>query len=290
MKSTIFEKLISKKKRLSRLKNKIIAYYDSLPQDSINEDQKSVISYLRTNAMAVFPYTFPSAYRDSDIELFMDEALNLFYTLWEGKKLYYKSGNNPKKAQKYFNSLRLEQDVRSPHRYLTDQFDVAEGDIIADVGAAEGNFSLSVIEKAGYIYLFETDDKWIKALMATFAPWKEKVEIIQKFVHEKTGDNLLALDDFFAGNRPLHFIKADVEGAESLVINGAARTISTQNNLKIAICTYHRQEDATQLEALLKKMGFNTTFSDGFMLYYYGRTNVVKEPYLRKAVLRATKS
>ncbi|MFO7257657.1 MAG: hypothetical protein DIU61_008185 [Bacteroidota bacterium] len=39
---------------------------------------------------------------------------------------------------------------------------------------------------------------------------------------------------------------------------------------------------------MLKHQGFSMTFSDGYLLYYYGRTNVVKEPYLRK-VLRAVR-
>jgi hypothetical protein len=85
-------------------------------------------------------------------------------------------------------------------------------------------------------------------------------------------------------------MKADVEGAEGKVLRGAARTIAAQPNLKIAICTYHRQEDAENLDNMLKAMGFHNEFSDGFMLYYYGRNNVVREPFLRKAVLRATKS
>ena len=145
--------------------------------------------------------------------------------LWEGKKLYYKNGNRPKKAQQYFNSLRLEQDIRSPHRYLTPDFDVAENDVVVDVGAAEGNFSLSVIEKVGHVFLFETDIKWIKALEATFEPWKHKVKIIQKYVSDKTDDQCIALDDFFDDKQTIHFIKADVEGAEGLVLQGATRVI-----------------------------------------------------------------
>jgi hypothetical protein len=35
-----------------------------------------------------------------------------------------------------------EQDPDSPHRYLTDSFTIGNDDVLADIGAAEGNFSL----------------------------------------------------------------------------------------------------------------------------------------------------
>src|SRR5690606_22465455 len=150
-------------------------------------------------------------------------------------------------------------------------------------------FSLSVVERAGFIYLFETDDRWIKALESTFAPWKHKVKIERKYVSDKTTDNTVSLDDYFSGGQTVNFIKADVEGAEAQVLRGASRTLTSQPQIKVGICTYHRQEDAGILEPMLKQSGFSTSFSDGYMLYYYGRTNVVREPYLRKAVLRAVR-
>ncbi len=289
MKSSFLEKLTSKKKRLSRLKRKVIDYYANLPEGRLQDDQRQVFDFLQHHDIAVFPYTFPEEYKASDIELFKDPDLDLFYMLWEGKKLYYKNGKRRKKAQEYFNSLRLEQDTRSPHRYLTIEFGVQKNDVVVDIGAAEGNFSLSIIEEAGFVYLFETDKKWIRALEATFAPWKDKVKIVQKYVADKTGDGSIALDDFFDGNQHVQFIKADVEGAEAQVLQGARNLIARQKKIRIAVCTYHRQEDAAVLEDILEKYGFKSSFSDGYMLYYYGKTNVVREPFLRRAVLRAVK-
>lgn len=289
MKSSFLEKLTSKKKRLSRLKRKVIDYYANLPEGRLQDDQRQVFDFLQHHDIAVFPYTFPEEYKASDIELFKDPDLDLFYMLWEGKKLYYKNGKRRKKAQEYFNSLRLEQDTRSPHRYLTIEFGVQKNDVVVDIGAAEGNFSLSIIEEAGFVYLFETDKKWIRALEATFAPWKDKVKIVQKYVADKTGDGSIALDDFFDGNQHVQFIKADVEGAEAQVLQGARNLIARQKKIRIAVCTYHRQEDAAVLEDILEKYGFKNSFSDGYMLYYYGKTNVVREPFLRRAVLRAVK-
>lgn len=289
MKSSILEKLTSKRVRLDRLKRRVIDYYERIPDGRIPDDQKEVLEYLRDNDISVFPYSFPNEYSASDIKLFRDGRNGLHYMLWEGKKLYYKDGRRAAKAQEYFNSLRLEQDERSPHRYLAGDFDVRKGDIVVDVGAAEGNFSLSVVERAGFIYLFETDPRWIGALEATFEPWRDKVKIIRKFVSDTTTGDSIALDDFFPKDHAISFIKADVEGAEAAVLRGAERILTHEPQMKIAICTYHRQEDADVLDDMLKRYGFRNSFSDGYMLYYYGRTNVVREPFLRKAVLRAVK-
>lgn len=289
MKSTILEKLTSKRARLKRLKNRVMDYYAQIPDDHIPGDKKDILAYLRDNDIAVFPYPFPDEYKASDIELQKDPRNGLHYMLWEGKKLYYKDGGRVSKAQQYFNSLRLEQDIRSPHRYLAGDFDVKKGDVVVDVGAAEGNFSLSIIEKAGFVHLFEADPRWIRALEATFEPWRDKVKIIRKFVSDTSSGDSVALDDVLGEDQPVNFIKADVEGAEAEVLRGANRILTEQERLRIAICTYHRQEDADILDEMLRQYGFSTGFSDGYMLYYYGKTNVVREPFLRKAVLRAFK-
>ncbi|MBX2962817.1 MAG: FkbM family methyltransferase [Cyclobacteriaceae bacterium] len=291
MKASLFERLtISKRKRLQRLKNNVIQYLSGIPKHELQNDQQQVLDFLKDNDITVFPYAFVNTYNPSDIPILYDSTHKLYYSPWEGGNLYYKNGLQKGKAQRYFNSLRLEQDIRSPHRYLTGDFDVAENDVVADIGAAEGNFSLSVISKAKHIYLFEPEKDWVKALEATFAPWKEKVTIVQKFVSDKTNANHIALDDYFNENKIVNFIKADIEGYEASLIRGANKLIKRHKNLKLAVCTYHSQDDATMLEAMLKEYGFSTQFSDGFMLYYYGKQNIVKEPYLRKAVLRATKN
>ncbi|MBP8156650.1 MAG: FkbM family methyltransferase [Leadbetterella sp.] len=286
MKVPIYEKLIPKSIRLQWLKNKIVKY---LGDRVLNDEQREVYEYLQNHKLSVFPYNFPQKYISNDIFIETDPENGLYYTLWEGKKLYYKNGHQFNKAQVYFNSLLLEQDPLSPHRYLTDTFEVDINDVIVDVGAAEGNFSLSVIEKVKQVYIFEVEKDWIKALEATFEPWKEKVKIVQKYVSDQDTNTSIRLDTFFNKNQKVNFIKADVEGAEAQVINGASDLIKAQTNLKIAICTYHRQTDAEDLDKLLKNKGFENSFSDKYMIFYYGKTNIVKPPYLRKAVLRAKK-
>lgn len=287
MKLSFLERLTSKKSQARRLKNKIIDYLSRQPE--ITDEQRKVLAFLKTNEMAVFPYPFIHEYDETDIELKYDPQLDLFYTTWQGKKLYCMDGIRKSRARKYFNSLRLEQDPRSPHRYLTDTFAIQPGDVVVDIGAAEGNFSLSIIDQVEHAFLFEPEPSWQKPLKETFAPWSDKVTIVPKFASDRSSDTTVSLDEFFNESQQIDFIKLDVEGAEEQILKGAAKLIQRQKRLKIAVCTYHRQEDATVLDALLKNLGFQTQFSDGYMLYYYGRTNEVKEPYLRRAIVRAVK-
>ena len=70
--------------------------------------------------------------------------------------------------------------VRTCYVFLS--YSSLEDVTLLDVGAAEGFFALSVIEHVKEIILFECDVEWIKALEATFKPWKDKVFIINKYV------------------------------------------------------------------------------------------------------------
>jgi hypothetical protein len=292
MKVSLLERLLSSRRgRLKNLKNNVLSYLSQLPEKVISDEQKQVLSYLKQNDIAVFPYPFIEDYNSLDVEVNYDDEVKLVYTLFEGKKLYYKDGNQ-KKAKRYFKAILIEQDKSSPHRYLSADFDVSKNDMVADVGAAEGNFSLSIIEKAKHVYLFEPDTNWAKALESTFLPWKDKVTIVNQFVSHKTDEQnqTVCLDDYFNNNQALNFIKADVEGAEIDVLHGSKNILDSSRQLKIAICTYHNQDDAERIEVIIKSHGFSHKFSPGYMLYYYGRSNVVKEPYLRKAILRAEKS
>ena len=80
------------------------------------------------------------------------------------------------KIERMYRALVMEQDPRSPHRYL-DCTDEAKGYTWVDAGCAEGYTSLEMVEEVDHLYLFECDEAWIEALEATFALWREKVTI-----------------------------------------------------------------------------------------------------------------
>ena len=191
-----------------------------------------------------------------------------------------------KRIRKSFHDLSLEQDLESPHRYLSSNFTVSSSDVLADFGAAEGNFSLSVIEKIKKVYLFESDPEWIEALEMTFLPWKDKVEIVPRFVSDINDAKHCSGDVFFAG-KELTFMKIDVDGGERKLLRGFADTINSTSRMRIALCTYHQHEDEKEFSAMLSAQGYAVSPSGGYMIFYYDKK--LKAPYLRRSLIRATK-
>jgi hypothetical protein len=181
--------------------------------------------------------------------------------------------------------MLLEQDADSPHCCPSEGFCVEEGDVIADVGAAEAIWALSNIEYASKVYLFVCEEFWQKPLRKTFEPWKEKVAIVNKYISNKSEGIHITLDDFLNEN-PINVIKVDIEGAELDLLEGAKNTLR-RKNLKILICTYHRAADAHDIEKILSDTSFAIEYSKGYRVCFYDPH--LAAPYLRKALIRAKK-
>ncbi|HZG01673.1 MAG TPA: FkbM family methyltransferase [Chitinophagales bacterium] len=272
--------------RNKSLKNEILKYYDALPADSINPDQREAIDYLRHHQLDVFLHPFREKYQPSDTEVLRDDKLKLPYVVFDGKRLYYKRDWSEARIKEYHNGMLQEQDEQSPHRYLTKSFDVSLNDVVADIGAAEGIFALSIIERVKRVYLFEADEDWLDALRATFEPFQGKVEIIHQAVSNSNDARNTTLDAFF-DNKQLNFIKIDVDGGERAALEGAKKLLASNKQLKVALCAYHNQNDEQEFTALLRKNNFNIEAANGFMIFFYDTT--LAPPYLRRGVLRAAK-
>jgi Methyltransferase FkbM domain len=267
------------------LRRKILRYYTSFPENESNDEQNEVIKYLENNPVTTFPYPFSHNYSPEKIEVFYDHSCRMKYVFLDGKKLYFKKRWSKQRIRRAYSDLSREQDPESPHRYPSDSFYPGMNDEIADIGAAEGNFSLSVIEKVRKVYLIENDPEWIEALRVTFAPWKEKVSIIGKFVSDTDDEKNIRLDTLMKSGNNITFLKIDVDGFEDKVLNGAMETISSKTPLKIALCTYHKHNDEKDFSLLLKNNGFTVTPSKGYMIHYYDKK--IKMPWLRRGLLRA---
>ena len=271
---------------LSTLRKKIPLFHEqSIGYASDNERQK-VVSFVKEHGVKIFPYHFTEKYHASDINVFDDEAVGLKYVLQDGKKLYFKKQWSADRIRRSFHDLSLEQDLESPHRYLSAEFDLNENDVLADFGAAEGNFSLSVIERVKKIYMFEADQEWIEALRCTFAPWIDKVEIIPKFISDKNDEKNCSGDVFFK-DREISFMKIDVDGGERPLLRGFQKIIHERSSMKIALCTYHQHNDENEFTELLKREKFEVNPSKGYMIFHYDKK--IKAPYLRRALIRAEK-
>lgn len=288
---TIYRILVPKPVRTRILKKnlrvRILNHFATLPAESINDEQRDVLKYLENNPVSTFPYSFSTNYNAEDVEVFSDNNNGMRYVLLDNKRLYFKKRWSEKRIKRGYSDLMREQDFNSPHRYLTDDFYVGNDDIIADIGAAEGNFSLSVVEKAKRIFIFEYDKEWDEALRATFAPWKEKVEIINKRVADFDDQKHLKFDTFFSVNNEINFLKIDVDGAEQQVLSSCKSILETSGPLKIALCTYHKNNDEKEFADLLKRNGFRISPSAGYMIHYFDKK--MKAPYLRRGLLRGIK-
>jgi predicted RNA methylase len=224
----------------------------------------------------------------------------------DSKKIYFQ------KHYRYYRALNaacftaVEMDLCSPHRYVTGEnkiwgtiermeneipaeipFFVEKGDIVADIGASCGNFSISVVENAKHIYLFECDENWNDPLQKTFENYKDKVTIVNKYVSDADGENSVTLDTFFK-DRDVNFIKADVEGYEQQLLNGAKNLLSARSNIKCSICTYHKPQDAHDFELFFKELGYKTYFTDNHLFCTINNTPQ-NTSFLRKGIIRAWK-
>ncbi len=280
-------KYFRRKIQAKKLPRTIFNYYINHPE-KLTPEIELILNYLKTNPIAVYPYTFQNQYHPEDIEVFYDKKNGLRYVLMNGKKLYFKKRWNVKRIKKAYSILLKEQDNQSPHRYLSEQFQFDEGDVLVDAGAAEGNFALSLVEKTSRIILFEPDKEWIEPLEATFEPWKHKVTIINKFVGDSTNSNQITLDNVISPITIGIFLKVDVEGAELKLLKGATQLLSQQKPFKIAICTYHREQDEKEISEFLRGYNFKISFSDGYMLPIFDKK--MRSPYFfRRGLIRAKK-
>ncbi len=282
----IVPKFIRKKIVSAVIRSAVLNYY-SKSTESQSAEIREVLEYLRKHPITVFPYDFQDEYIEDDIEVYRDENTKLSFVLLGDKRLYFKKGWSKRRIRKVFNGLRKEQDPRCPHCYVNETFNVEQGDVVVDIGAAEGNFALSVVDKASRIILFETNKDWIEALQATFEPWKDKVTIINKFVGDINNSSSITLDDFFSSGEKISFLKIDVEGAESRLLNGCKRILQELHSLKVAICTYHKPLDEQEFNEDLLHYGFETSLSHGYMLLFMAKN--IGAPYLRRGLIRAVK-
>ena len=174
----------------------------------------------------------------------------------------------------------------APHQYQSPNVHVEPGDVVFDIGAAEGLFALDQVDRASRVIVVESDPNWIEPLRKTFAPYGEKVKIVEKMVSSVDTENTMSLKkllmDFCSSSA---FVKMDIEGYELPAITSAMDVLKEKSGIKIAAASYHRQHDADELKTLFDGIGYTSEFSDGYMLFHLYDTPV--PPYFRRGIIRA---
>jgi hypothetical protein len=240
-------------------------------------EENRLYAFMGKYGLTNYPYPFSLEYRNRQISCLFDEQFGMFYINHSGKKLYFPKTYDEKMIIPLYKSLLIEQDIRSPHRYVKD-LNRLKGKILLDVGAAEAMFSLDTIELVSHAYIFECDENWVEALTTTFNPWRDKVTIIRKYVSDIDDENNITIDHFLEGKEKTSlFLKMDIEGYEQAALKGASDTLGKAHDMDFSICTYHKQNDAVEIASIFQSYGFEYELTDSYLYF---------EKNLRKAIIR----
>jgi FkbM family methyltransferase len=158
------------------------------------------------------------------------------------------------------------------HHYQVPETTVGPEDIVIDCGAAEGLFSVIASSVCKHCYCVEPTPSFQPYLRKTFEGVKN-VEILPYFLSDHVGEThmteawgaskesgkttgpsiaVTTIDAmFFDRDTPFTYLKADVEGAEMQLLEGAKKSIA-KFRPKIAITTYHNPLHAEQIRAFLR--------------------------------------
>ncbi len=270
---------------------KLKDYFVNHPSDAYTEE----VQYLsKLGHVCVFPYA--QAKTLTDVTYGYDAAKQLPYVLHDNaKKLYFPRAWEPKQAkQVYLNYIQVENllggdyTTKSPHKYQSDRVFVKEGDVVIDIGAAEALFALGVVDKAARVIIIESEPEWLEPLQATFEPYINKVELINKRVSDRDSLQEITLASCLKNiNLNRLFIKMDIEGYETALVENNQDLFGANIDISVVCCTYHKSTDATTLKGNFDGWGYHTEFSDGYMLFYWDE--MIAPPFFRKGVLRASK-
>lgn len=157
---------------------------------------------------------------------------------------------------------------------------LSNGDVVFDLGANFGLFSSLARSHDCYVFAFEPYSGVVNNYLNRLALNDEKIKIVEKAVSNYTGEALfriysnkpscnklvlsetknvnlekistISIDDFVSQNglQKVDFIKADIEGAERCMLEGAQKTLR-EFAPKLAICYYHHLNDLRVLQDLI---------------------------------------
>lgn len=160
------------------------------------------------------------------------------------------------------------------HFYEIPETTVVPGDVVLDCGAAEGVFSLRILERAKRIVAFEPLPLFGNSLRKTFLH-HPSVAIVPCALGDMEGQAYLAGDSLYGVVNSRHegvlikvttidkwveetncrvdFIKGDLEGFELKVLKGAAAAI-LRDKPTIALTVYHPGNDWHEMLAYIRSL------------------------------------
>lgn len=232
-------------------------------------------------------FSFPYEQTKYQFQMGFDQKEKKFYYIQNGIDLYFpqKDVSCQGELEHHMYGLLVEQDSRSPHRYLNERMEVQAGDIVIDAGVAEGNFAASVIQKCKKLYLVECDPDYIDVLKLSFREYLDKIVFVDKYLDNYDDDNHITIDTLLNGET-VNYIKMDIEGSEIAALQGADQTLRNSPGLKCNICSYHNLYDYDKIVEILSGYNMEIEHSPGYMFFCFDKEY---PNYPRRGLVQAIK-
>lgn len=213
-------------------------------------------------------FSFPYEETVYDTEISFDAEAGMFYYVQDGIRLYIPRDkiSTIEDMEHIVYELLVEQDPRSPHRYLNERMDVQEGAVVIDAGVAEGNFSASVLQKCRKLYMVECDQNYVEALKVSFKEYMDKIVIVDKYLDSYDDGEHITIDTLLNGEKA-DYIKMDIEGSEVAALQGAGQTLKNSPGLKCNICSYHNLHDYEAITEILSQYDMEIEPSPGYIFF-----------------------
>lgn len=230
-------------------------------------EENQAWAFMGQHGITSYPGKYSLDYKKTNITIEFDSNLKLFYITHNQKKLFFPASFTKDKIIIEYRKLLIEQDPRSAHRYVN-TYSELKGKTLIDIGSADGNFALDTIDFTEHVYLFEGDDIWTAPLEATFAPWRNKVTFVKKYISDSSDNLNITIDEFLQDKLIDNlFLKIDIEGAEKAALLGASNTLKNGKKIQMSICTYHRKNDPEVLSNIMTSMGYQIEFTPGYIFW-----------------------
>ena len=157
---------------------------------------------------------------------------------------------------------------------------IHKGDVVLDLGAWIGDFSAYACKKGATVYAFEPSEETRlllektvqynkkahgKIIIVPFGVGNENKKLFfsnnenntgaSRFTVDKNSDTvqveIVRLDDWVSKeNIKVDFIKADIEGFERNMLQGAVNILKTQQPV-LSLCTYHLPDDPEVMKDII---------------------------------------
>ena|ERR1035437_5906520 len=105
-------------------RREVLKQYKNSTTDSQPAEIVEAIKFLKRHCFSNFPYKWSLQYENYIPEIYIDSTNHFYYTIFEGKKLYYPKRYTENQVLWTVRSILKEQDINSPHLYLTDKFQI----------------------------------------------------------------------------------------------------------------------------------------------------------------------